>query len=368
MIKVTIYTPAELAQSSYVHTGLFELQKENYLKCKVKLRLKKDLGTLHIKNGKIDYSKRPQPKTSFYDIKKENKKIVKIAIDLYDDPSKFSIPALKKCDYIFKRNFQKKYIEKLPKKYSKKIFSFGLTAPCITKYRHSTLKIYIGLITYLFLVNIKFDRLFFSRFVTVFNSFKSNYLFNKKNRDIETLRSVHPSTKNHVLFQTRCFENISSLDVNKINYERNKIISLLKNELKLKFKGGFTKSKFANKYYKHNISKISSDPSLYFNELNASQIVVYTKGLLTSPAWKMAEYLSKGKVILAERLLTDLPFKLENNKHLLYFNNSKDCAKKAKEILSNHRTIEKLSKNSRDYYNKYVDPPRNIKRIIEFIR
>ena len=59
----------------------------------------------------------------------------------------------------------------------------------------------------------------------------------------------------------------------------------------------------------------------------------------------MAEYLSQGKAILAERLLTDLPFQLQNKKHLLYFDDAKDCAKKAKQLINNQGKINYLSNN-----------------------
>ena len=360
-----MYTPSELAQSSYIHTGLFELENEKYLKCKIKLRLKKDLGTLEIKGSKINYSKRPQPKTSFYDIKKDNNKVVKIAIDLYDDPSKFSTQALKKCDYVFKRNFQKKNINKLPKEYSEKIFPLGFTTGCVSRYRHGTLKIYLGLFIYLFKINIKFDRLFFSRLRTLFNSFKANFFFDKKNRDVQILRNFKSHKRKQVFFQTRCFQDELSVDNQKLHKTRNNIINELKKNIGSFYKGGFIKSKIALKNYKKNVSTI--DEKIYYNEIAESQITVYSNGLLTSPAWKMAEYLSKGNVILSEILTTDLPFELKDNKHLIYFKNAKDCGEKAKQILNDKNKIRFLSKNAREYFEKYVDPAKNIKRIINFI-
>ena len=87
MVKVVLYTPGELAQSSYVHTGFFELEKQKYLKCYVKIRFKKELGTLEILKNKKKYSKRPHPKTSFYDVVIDKNKVIRIAIDLDEDAS-----------------------------------------------------------------------------------------------------------------------------------------------------------------------------------------------------------------------------------------------------------------------------------------
>ena len=364
MIKVIIYTPAELAQSSYVHTGLFELEKEKYLKCKVKLRLKKDLGTLKIEKNKIFYSMSPQPKTSFYDIIYNKSRTIKIAMDLYDDPSKFSIPALEDCKFIFKRNYQKKYIKNIPTKYRAKILPLGLITACTTKHRHHMLKIYFGNFIYLCMVNIKLDRLLFFRFSTILNNFKNNYLFDRNNRDIELLRSFNYSEKEHVLFQTRCFDD-ETKDTKNLHFIRNNIISELKKNLKEQFKGGFLKTKVSERDYQSNISKIKKNN--YYNEIESSQVAVYSNGLLTSPSWKMVEYLCKGKVILAEKLYTELPFKLESNRHVVYFENPQDCGKKSKKILNNQNKIRFLSENARKYFEKYVDPPRNLKRIIQLV-
>ena len=79
------------------------------------------------------------------------------------------------------------------------------------------------------------------------------------------------------------------------------------------------------------------------------------------------EYLSKGNAIIAENIDFELPFKLENNKHLIYFENPEDCAAKAKKLIGDRKKISLLSKNALDYFHKYVDPMQNIKRIINLL-
>ena len=366
MVKVVLYTPGELAQSSYVHTGFFELEKQKYLKCYVKIRFKKDLGTLEILKNKKKYSKRPHPKTSFYDVVIDKNKVIRIAIDLDDNPSRFSAPALKTCKYIFKRNFQNYYVNQLSLKHRQKLFPLGITTGCVSKSRHSTLKIYLGLFVYLLLVNIKFDKLLFSRLLTVFKSFKNNYYFDKSNRNIEFLRYGNiKQKKRQVFYQTRCFEDDSAIDTKSLHIYRNKIISQLKSNLGNNFKGGFIKSNVSIKNFNDNISNIKTKD--YYKEIANSQITVYSNGLTTSPAWKLVEYLSKGNAIIAENINFELPFKLENNKHLIYFDNPNDCAAKAKKLIRDRKKISFLSKNALDYFYKYVDPIQNIKRIINLL-
>ncbi len=63
---VIIYTPQELNHSSYMHAGLFELQKTGFIKVKVVLNFSKRLGrTIIAPNGNQFKSRQSHPKTSF---------------------------------------------------------------------------------------------------------------------------------------------------------------------------------------------------------------------------------------------------------------------------------------------------------------
>ena len=109
---VIIHTPQELNHSSYIQTGLFELEKIGLIRVKVQLYLKKNKGALSVdKQGNITTTSRPHPKTSFYTLidRPSNKKIL-FATDLYDFAEHFSKAALMNCDYYFKRNFENELV------------------------------------------------------------------------------------------------------------------------------------------------------------------------------------------------------------------------------------------------------------------
>ena len=63
-ITVKIFTPQELNHSSYIQTGLFELEHEGFLKTRVNLSIAKRLGTVRIIDSKINETNQPHPKTS----------------------------------------------------------------------------------------------------------------------------------------------------------------------------------------------------------------------------------------------------------------------------------------------------------------
>jgi len=368
MVRVSIHSPAELNHSSYVHTGLFELEEKEIITCNIKIRIKKDRGCIVVKDGKCNEINILQPKTSYYELFDDIKsKRIKFATDLYDNATKFSKIALDTCDYIFKRNYQKKYVECLPEQYRSKIFPLGLTFGCSSRFRHSDLQIYIGNLIYQLQNSIKIDRMIISRILYAIRTYRRNYKALRENLDIKDYNNYSFGTENQVIFQTRCFRDDSQEDVKNIHSQRNEIITELKNVLGEKFYGGFIDSPLANTNHRKNISDIDPDRNNYLIKLKAAKIAIYTRGLVNSPAWKMAEYLSQGKAILAERLLTDLPFQLENEKHLMYFDDAKDCAKKAIQLINNQEKIKYLSNNAREYYERYVDPLENIKRIIELM-
>jgi hypothetical protein len=367
MLKLILYTPSEIPQSSYVYAGFFELEKNNYLKCVIKFKRINKLGSIIISESKIMKTKIHHPKTSFYKLIKGNVNI-KFAIDTYDDATKFSLYALEKSEYVFKRNFNKKIIEKLPEKYKKKIQPLGLTFPCKSQYRHSTIKLLIGTILNIFHMYFKLDRLLIFRFKLIFMDIKKNFLFDLNNRLISSFNLKNRNfekTKSQILFQTRCFEDDSNIDTKILHKNRDNLISELKKNIGNKFKGGFIKSSHSKKYYKNNISNVNSNSESYFKEVQLSQIVIYSNGLLGSPAWKMAEYLSQGKAIISEKLTTELPTKIEHRKHLIFFSDIKDCGIVAKKLIKNKKLILELSKNAREYYDNYVDPTKNMQRIIE---
>ena len=369
MLKIILYAPSELPQSSYIHTGFFELEEKNYLKCEVRLSFSNRKGSIIVNDSKIIKTNSYHPKTSFYKLMKGQINI-DFAIDTHDDPTKFSFYALEKSEFLFKRNFNKKIIQKLPEKYKNKIRPLGLTFPCKSNFRHSTVKLYIGVFINISLMYLKFDRFLFFRFKLIFKDIKKNYSFDLNNRLISYFNNKNNSfenTKSQVLFQTRCFEDDSDSDTKNIHIQRNDIINELKNNIGDKFKGGFIKSSYSNKHFKNNISNINSDNKNYLEEVKRSQIVIYSRGLLESPAWKMAEYLSQGKAIISEKLTTQLSSEIKDKKHLIFFSDIKDCGFIAKKLIKNKKLIYQLSKNARKYYDKNVNPSKNMHRIINLM-
>jgi glycosyltransferase involved in cell wall biosynthesis len=356
-----------LNHSSYIQTGLFELENDGFLSTNVVISFAKRLGTIRIVESNYQETNQPHPKTSFYQLtdKKSGRKI-NFATDLYDASNSFSKYALEHCDYVFKRNFETKYIEKLPKEYQNKLFPLGLTFGTRSKYQKHSFKFLFGLLTNL-RIAIKNDSLVFKR---VFESFRkqiAHWQFTRTTRLIDNFEHFEVSEDNIIFFQTRCFFSELQSDVKEIHQQRFHLILILKQKFKDKFKGGIIPSPIANRNYKEALTNLPTDPVSYLNLLKKAKIVIYTRGLAYSPAWKMAEYLSQGKVIIAEKLTAELLVSLEHGKEVLFFENDQELISQIEEVLKNDVLSQKLSENAKKYFENHVHPKQNTKRIINFM-
>ncbi len=367
-ILVNIFTPQELNHSSYIQTGLFELEKESFLKTKVKLSFAKRLGTIKIDDKNVTETHQPHPKTSFYElVDLDSGKKITFATDLYDASFSFSKYALENCDYVFKRNFETKNINRLPEEYQQKIYPLGLSFKVSSSFKKSSYKFLFGIfITNLF-INIKFDGYFWSRLKSTFKNQRQHWLQSKKNNKLNAFEKSESTNGDSVLFQTRCFPNEDNLDVQQIHEQRYRLVVLLKEHLKEQFQGGIISSKIANEKYKEALTNLPTDPVSYLNLIKKAKIVIYTRGLLQSPAWKMAEYLSQGKIIVAEKLTTELPTPLRDGEEVLYFTNDEELLEKIDIAIDDEALCQKLSINARKYFEKNVHPAQNVKRMITFM-
>lgn len=365
--EILIYPSLEFNQSSYIHTGLFELEKIGAIKCRSQFYYKHHRGRISTEKGEISRTNHYQEKTSFYKlIDKNNKRIYIFAVDTYDIPYYFSEYALNNCDYIFKRNYNSKYIDILDDKIKNKIYPLGLTFMVRSlNERYLSLKLISTIFENIRLLY--FDSAVFNKTVSTSLKIYDKYLKYISTRSIENFNYYSSKNDKLVIFQTRCFPNIQDPDVFAIHEQRAELIRTLKKRLGGKFIGGFIPDEISTKYYPDCVTSLPSDPHSYLKLVKSAAIGIYTRGLAFSPAWKMAEYLSQGKCIVAEPLYTELPVPLEDNKHLIYFNDAEECADICHRLINDPVQMNELSKNARIYYEQNVEPSKNIQRIINII-
>lgn len=365
---VVIYTPQDLNHASYMQTGLFELGTIGLINCKLKIDISRKLGRISTESGKPIISNHPQQKTSYYKLidHSENKEYF-FATDLYDITHFFSQYALENCDFIFKRNYVSKDIDCLDPEFQNKIYTAGLTLGIQSSNRKFWTVLKIAHFLANLNLNLKIDRNFFKRFQSVIYNTSRHRQYVTIGRSLSKLENMPDETELNVFYQVRCFPQIHDADVKKIHKERSALIRLLKNELGDNYLGGIVPGEVANKFYKDCLTTLPTDPDSYLAQIKKSAICIYTKGLQNSPARKLAEYLSQGKCIVAERFDTELPIPLENGKNIMFFDTVEQCVEICKMLLNNPEKVKHLSKNARAYFEKHVHPVQNTKRILELM-
>jgi len=365
IIRVIIYAPQEFSQSSFVITGIREFCKKKKIDFNFKYEIHPKLGKL-ISNNKIKIlSKKNYQKLVYVDLILNTGKLIKIGFDLYDLADQFSLYALKHCDVVFKRNFESRYVTNLPVDYQQKIKALGLTFR-VYDVLEVPKKVYVSSLFQNNLGHFKWDRSILSRSLTIRKKLKEQIKSIKGQRLIENYESYAKGTENSILFQTRVFPNENSKDTQQIHADRYRLIKLLKKEFPNYFKGGFIASPLAKKKYSDALTNVPSEPQAYLKAVKAAKIVIYTRGLANSPAWKMAEYLSQGKVIIAEPLTAELPVPLEHGKEVLFFKTDDELVSHINLVLKDEVLQEHLSRNARRYFEQHVHPVKTIERIFSF--
>ena len=364
---VQIHTPQELNHSSYIQTGLFEMQKEGMIEVKVVLSLKKNKGRLTVGGDKtISETPHAFPKTSFYTlIDNITQQKITFVTDLYDHAEHFSKTGLDTCDYYFKRNFESRFVKAVQKETHATICKLGITFGTHSEFKQGAFKFYVGLFLTNLRLAVKRDRAFLKRIINTYKRQKRHWQFINTSRRITRFEAYEKATEKTILFQTRCFLHENDIDVQQIHQQRYRIIKLLRTQFPNHFLGGFVPSKIAIEKYDDALTNVPIEPEAYLNAMKKTKIVIYTRGLANSPAWKMAEYLSQGKVIIAEPLTAELPVPLIEGKELLYFQNDAELIEKIKTVMDDKVLATRLSKNARTYFEKHVHPVQNTKRILE---
>lgn len=248
-----------------------------------------------------------------------------------------------------------------------KICKLGITFGVHSEYKHDDFKFFSALFLANLRLNIKWDRNFLKRIIKTLKAQKRHWEFINTSRNINRFEDYRKAIVNNIMFQTRCFLHENDLDVKQIHQQRYHLIKLLQQNFPDTFLGGFVPSKIANENYGDALTNVPTAPEEYLDALKKAKIVIYTRGLANSPAWKMAEYLSQGKVIIAEPLTAELPFSLIEGKELLYFKSDAELIEKIKLIIEDEALAAALSTNARAYFETHIHPVQNTKRILELM-
>jgi hypothetical protein len=143
-----------------------------------------------------------------------------------------------------------------------------------------------------------------------------------------------------------------------INNMRADCIRLLRKEFKKYFLGGFIHDSYVQKKF---ADCLLSEPRLakkrnYMRLLKQFPIGVATTGLHGSIGWKLAEYVSLSKAIVAERLNYRVPGQFAREANYLEFSSAAGCAEGVTRLFQDHELRRRMMVNNFRYYQSYLRP------------
>lgn len=274
-----------------------------------------------------------------YVVKKKDKES-RIIID-FADTSETHEKALKWCDIYAKVN-----IDEFKNYESEKIVSIG---PSFGIKKYSLFQtIYFSIINYFRAYN-RIDRK-----INFFSDYKAQYYRPK-------LKDYYPGKlkNNYIYFVASLWKKEKQTNDYRANFMRACLST------NLGFEGGFaprTKNDILG--YENLTMNKRERIEDYVNKTKKSILVFNTPAVLDCHGWKLCEFLCFGKVILSTKLTRKLPKELEEGVHVLYTDGSVlDIKEKLAYLIENKELMQKLSKKSREYFEKELIPFQIIKRI-----
>ena len=184
----------------------------------------------------------------------------------------------------------------------------------------------------------------------------------------------HPPTaaEPSVLFQTRLFdpdphgvlpEVLASK--HEVNAQRVALVRQLRRALGPRFLGGVPDTSYARRYCPDAITPLPTERSAYLRLVHQARVVVYTKGLVDSVAFKFGEYFAASRCIVAERPRAVLAHPPVDGTDLVYFDRLDECVARCVEFCDDADRTLGLAREARRYYEARVRPRAAVLEMLE---
>jgi hypothetical protein len=360
---VTVCTPELLLNFEYVLAGLFELERQGVVSLAVKLDFAMPERGYNTTRCIVE-----EPASG-------KKKVV--LFDTRDHAGSFLPKYWEGIDCIFKRSFERAVIEReVPAEHRAKLHPMGLYFNVRSRHEHGMRRFYAGELGYTWqawrnwrhrgLKRAQRDLIepMLGRLQRIRDRERIPYA------DQVSSPAGDAASEPIVLYQTRVFppepmehpEFLASKVL--VNEQRASLVRRLRRELGKRFIGGLAAEDYARWFFPDAMTDRSSARADYVALMQRSRVVVYTEGLVGSAGWKLAEYLAAGRAIVMQRLRTELPEPLVDQRDVIVFDTHDECIAACKALLGDPARAEALGAAARRYYRQWVDPAANTLRML----
>jgi hypothetical protein len=365
-VEVDVEAPQELNHSSYALAGLYDLEHAGLIR-RVRVVSSLDLhrGEIHVGlDGQFRRTTLRANKTTFITLRRSGRR-VRLAVDFRDAASIFPEDGLQNADVLFKRSFDDHAVEIVAARYGINIEPAGVCVPARSPYGRDEMRLKANLLATSMLNGTRIDRSVISRWLTAWESAHRHISLA---RTVPLTSQLKPAPadiqRTSIFFQTRTFNRTDDVDANEIHEDRAALIRGLRGEFGPQFVGGFIPDDLSAKRYSDCLSTVAADKPSYYSAMNQAAIVIYTRGLARSAAWKLAEYMAHGKCIVGEEVTGRFAAPLRDNDTLIMFRSVDECIRKCHELLANPQRRIALEVSARRYYEMWVDPAAGMHRLL----
>lgn len=277
----------------------------------------------------------------------------RLAIDLFDRSDTFHAPTLAWCDRYLKRSCYSPDIQAHAGPNGHKVEPFGMNYACRSLEADRLVKRSI--------VRQATSRGLRSPLATVRqvlgqrNLFRT-YLSLPKLKDFEAPPDA--PREDRVLFQTRVWapEEVLPDDPEEINGVRAETVRALRQEFGPRFLGGLVPTPYAREHYPDLLTTASTRRRDFIDLVKTSRVLVYTRGLHHSIAFKLPEYLAASGVIVSEPIRNELPAPLVAGEHFRASSSIEETAQLVSDALRDHSTRRDYSRLAYEYYQEFALP------------
>ncbi len=369
-VSVQVDAPQELTHSSFALAGLFDLAHLGLVR-EVTVNPFRGLhrGELVVTTAEqIEQPGYRAKGTTFFRVKSD-RLTVRCAIDFRDSARIFALDALRDCDVFFKRSFEPDVVDSLSSELQSTAEPLGLCLGAESQYARHSLARWAGYWGAAIKDSIRPDRELLTRAKRHWILNVAHWRATRTHPSTDYLRSLGSEsyrrpTGHTVFFQTRSFNRTDDADANEIHQQRAELIRTLRSEFGSSFVGGFIPDDLVRERYADCISNIASDKASYYGAMRDAGVVIYTRGLADSAAFKLSEYFAHGKCVVGEPVRASLPNELHEGVEWVTFESSQDCVERCRSLLTDPERRTRLGGNARTYYEQWIDPMVSMHRVL----
>lgn len=358
-LRVEVETPFDTWFTAHALTGLFDLEARGEVE-------------LRVRPGLREYQRGMYALAMTVAGESGERRVL---LDVKDAPGGIDERWLRDYDVIFQRSFEPALIDSLMERISResrcsKIEPMGLVFSCMS--RHARLGRPLAAAPYAHLLK---------RFVVDgggpgerIGRLLGDIAHTRRPKSqpfIDAFEVAPGPTEPMVMFITRRFEPDSrerqsaALRADKVavNEQRVELVAKLREAFGTRFVGGIMADSVAPRLPAKWMAPTLTRP-MYLGVMRRARVVVYSRGLVGSLAFKLGEYFAASRCIVAERSTFRLLEPWVEGQEFIAFGHPDECVRRVRELVDDPARAESMGEAAHRYYRRAVEPAEAMRGIL----